>query len=792
MVRIIPAIDRKLLRDLWQVKGQVLAIVLILMCGVTAFVMTRSALVSLEQTRAAYYDRHRFADVFARVKRAPQVLADRVAEIPGVIHVTTRVVQDVTLDVRGLPEPAVGRLISLPERDDGGDLNTVYLRLGRFPDPAHDDEVLASEAFTVANKLNPGDTVSAIINGRKKTLRIVGVALAPEYIFQMRQGDFFPDDKRFAVMWMARRPLEYAFDLRGAFNDLALALAPGTSEAEVLRQLDDLTAEYGGTGAIGRDEQISHKFVSDEFENLRNISRIAPNIFLGVAAFLLNVVLSRLVASQREQIAALKAFGYSNLAVGWHYLKFALVIVVLGLAGGMVGGILQGQWMTSLYQKFYRFPILLFHYEPGVFLEATIIALLAAAVGTLGAVRRAVRLPPAEAMRPPAPPRYKPTIVERVGLAKFLSPGARMVLRNLERKPISAGLAVLGLGFGSAVLIMGFFIGDAFDWIVDVQFDVMQRQSVSVSFVEPRPGRIRHELTQLPGVIAAEPFRVAPAKLRHGPRSKRLAIRGLVGEPRLMRLIDDEIHPISLPADGLVLGDELAKILAVKVGDAVTVEIMEGQRQTRQVPVSMIVREIVGANAYMRLDALNRLLGESDAVSGGYLIADGRELPELYAALKERPALAAAQVKSAQIQNFQEIQQENMRIIRSFYVSFGVVIAVGVVYNAAQVSLAERSRDLASLRVLGFTRGEISAILLGELAVLVLLSLPVGQALGYGLATMIAKSVESEAIRMPVVIFPATYSVAAGVILGSAIFSALIVRRKLDKLDLVAVLKTQY
>ncbi len=791
-MRVVAAIDRKLLRDLWHVKGQVIAIVLILTCGVTAFVMTRSALVSLQQTRAVYYDRHRFADVFAAVKRAPRALADRIGEIPGVVQVSTRVVKDVTLDVPGLAEPAVGRLISLPEREDTGDLNAVYLRLGRIPDPARDDEALASEAFTLANNLKPEDRVTAIINGRKKSLRIVGVALAPEYIFQMRQGDFFPDDKRFAVLWMARRPLEFAWDMRGAFNDIALTLAPGAIEPEVLRQLDDLTADYGGTGAFGRDEQMSHKFVSDEFDNLKAISRIAPNIFLGVAAFLLNVVLSRLVSSQREQIAALKAFGYSNFAVGWHYLKFALVIVCVGLVAGMAAGIVQGQWLTAMYQKFYRFPILRFTYEPSVFIEAAAITLIAAFVGTVWAVRKAVTLPPAEAMRPPSPPRYRPTIVERIGLARFLSPGARMVLRHLERKPVSAALSVIGLAFGSAVLIMGYFIGDAFDYIVDIQFDIMQRQNVSVSFVEPRPGRILHEMENLPGVIACEAFRVAPAKLRHGSRSKRLAVRGLVTEPRMVRLIDEQLHPVSLPPEGIVLGDQLAKILDVGPGDHVTVEILEGQRPVREVLVSLIVKEIVGANAYMHVDALNRLLLEGNSVSGGYLIADPDKVDQLYAALKERPAIAAAQVKSAMIQNFQDIQQENMRIIRSFYIVFGIIIAVGVVYNAAQVTLAERSRDLASLRVLGFTRGEISAILLGELSVLVLLSLPVGQLLGRGLAWLIAKSVESEAIRMPVVIFPATFSVAAGVILASALFSALIVRRKLDKLDLVAVLKTQY
>ncbi|MFL5329454.1 MAG: ABC transporter permease [Gemmataceae bacterium] len=789
---MIRAIDRKLLRDLWGVKGQALAISIVITCGVAAFVMTRSALVSLQVTRASYYDRHRYAEVFARLKRAPKSLIERVAAIPGVNEVSTRVVQDVTLDVPGIAEPAVGRLISLPEREDTGDLDLIYLRAGRLPDPARDDEALVGEAFALSNYFGEGSSFAAIINGKKKRLRIVGVALSPEYIFQMRAGDFFPDDRRFAVIWMARRPLEYAFDMRGAFNDLALTLSPGASEKEVIRLLDSLTTEYGGTGAFGRDEQLSHKFVSDEFENLKNISRIAPNIFLGVAAFLLNVVLARLVHAQREQIAALKAFGYTNAAVGRHYFKFALAIVMVGLVLGTIVGILQGHWMTSLYQKFYRFPFLHFVYEPRVFLEAAAITLGAALVGTIASVWRAVRLPPAEAMRPPAPANYRPTLIERIGLAGLLTPAARMVLRHLERKPISASLSVVGLAFASAVLIMGFFIGDAFDWIVDVQFSVMQRENVSVSFIEPRPGRTAHELERLPGVMAVEPFRMAATRLRHGPRSKRVGIAGLNAEPRLHRLLDDKLQPIRLPEDGLVLGEKLAEILDVRAGENITVEILEGQRQTREVPVVGVVNEILGANAYMYRRALNRLLQEGENITGGYLTADHKQLGELYSSLKARPSVAAAQVREAVVENFQKIQAENMRIIRTFYIAFGIVISVGVVYNAAQVALAERARELASLRVLGFTRGEISAILLGELALLVLASLPVGAAVGYGLAWTIAHMVNSEAIRMPVIIAPPTFSIAASVILIAATVSALIVRRRLDRLDLVAVLKTEY
>ena len=791
---MIRAIDRKLIRDLWTVKGQALAITVVITCGVAAFVMTRSALVSLQTTRAAYYDRHRFAEVFARLKRAPQSLASRIKDIPGVNEISTRVMQDVTLDVPGVAEPAVGRLISLPDREDGGDLNRIYLRLGRMPEPDRDDEVLVSEAFAEKNHetVHLGSTFSAIINGKKKRLRVVGIAISPEYIFQMRAGDFFPDDRRFSVLWMARRPLEYAFDMRGAFNDLALTLSPGAQELEVIRQLDALTATYGGTGAFGRDEQMSHKFVSDEFENLKNISRLAPNIFLGVAAFLLNVVLARLVHSQREQIAALKAFGYTNIAVGLHYFKFAMAIVAAGTVLGMIVGVLQAQWMTSLYQKFYRFPFLHLVIDPKVFIEAGAITLIAALVGTAAAVWHAVRLPPAEAMRPPAPARYRVTIIERIGLSALLSPAARMVLRHLERKPISATLTVIGLSFASAVLIMGFFIGDAFDYIVELQFEIKQRENLSVSFIDPKPGRTEHGLASLPGVLACEPFRNVAVRMRSGPRSKRLAIFGLPADPRLHRVLNDQNLAIHLPEDGLVMGDKLAEILDVKPGESVTVEVLEGQRPTRSIPVAAVVTEILGANAYMRQSALNRMMQEGNSISGGYLIADRRQLPELYSALKERPAVAAAQVREAMVKNFEEIQAENMKIIRSFYIAFGIVISIGVVYNAAQVALAERSRELASLRVLGFTRGEISAILLGELAVLVLASLPLGAALGAGLAWTIAHLVNSEALRLPVVIAPATFSIAASVILIAATAAALLVRRRLDHLDLVAVLKTEY
>ncbi|HEX7010540.1 MAG TPA: hypothetical protein VF184_11190, partial [Phycisphaeraceae bacterium] len=295
-------LNRKLVRDLWQMRSQAAAIALVIACGIGAFVMSLSTLASLQLTQATYYEQFRFADVFASLKRAPQALERRIAQIPGVAQVQTRVVVDVNLDVEGLPEPAVGRLISIPD-DEPPALNRLYLRRGRYPRPRAGHEALVGEAFAQAHGLELGDRVRAIINGRLDELILVGVALSPEYVLQMRQGQVLPDPQRFGVFWMRREALAAAYDMEGAFNDVTLALAPGASEAQVIERLDELIEPYGGIGSYGREDQLSHRYLSDEIKQLRAMGLIAPSIFLSVAAFLLNVVVSRLIGTQREQIA---------------------------------------------------------------------------------------------------------------------------------------------------------------------------------------------------------------------------------------------------------------------------------------------------------------------------------------------------------------------------------------------------------------------------------------------------------------------------------------------------------
>ena len=784
------ALNRKLLRDLWHMKGQALAISLVVGSGMATFVMALNTLESLQSSRAAYYERYRFADVFSHLKSAPDSLAQRIGEIPGVARVQTRVVEDVNLDVDGLAEPAVGRLVSIPETRTPM-LNDLHLRSGRYIEPGRPDEVLASEGFAQAHHLQPGDHVRAVINGRLQQLQIVGVALSPEYIIQIQSGGLIPDDKRFGVFWMGHKELASAFNMFGAFNDVSLTLITGASEPEVIHRLDLLTEPYGGLGAYGRDDQVSHRYLSNEMSGLRIMGTIAPTIFLGVAAFLLNAVLSRIISTQREDIAMLKAFGYTNLQVGLHYLNFALVIVAVGTVIGAVAGMWLGHGLTEMYARFYRFPLSLYQVHGVVVLLGFGVSLAAAVAGVAGAVRRAVRLPPAEAMRPEPPASYRPTLIERAGLQRWFTQPARMILRHLERQPVKALLSCLGIALAAAILVVGSFMKDSLDSVMELQFQKSQRQDVTLTLVEPASADALDSIGHLPGVRHAEPFRSVPVRLRHWQHTRRAAIMGLERDPDLYRVLGDDKQPLTLPQAGVALSAELARLMEVNVGDRITVEVLEGNRPVRELPVTLLVPDTFGLNVYMSLPALHGLMQEDRSISGAFLETDPAFTSQLYRTLKETPRAASVTLKQAALKNFRDTVGENLMRMRLFNMIFASIIAFGVVYNSARISLSERSRELATLRVIGFTRMEISMILLGEMAVLTSVAIPAGLLLGYAMAGWLSSSMDTELFRLPWVVARSTYGFAVAVVISAALISALVVRRKLDHLDLVAVLKAR-
>ncbi len=782
-------LDRKLLRDLRALKSQALAVALVMACGLAMMIVTRSLILSLSTTRDAYYGEHRFAEVFARLKRAPNAVRDELAAIPGVAAVQTGIAIQVTLDVPGLPEPAVGLVNSLPERGEPV-LNVPYVRAGRLPlGRTTRGEIAVGEAFADAHQLKPGGSISAILNGAKQTFKLSGIVLSPEFVFEAPPGAALPDNKTYGVFWMPYKELATAFQLYGAFNNVALTLAPGASEGEVIAAVDRVLAPYGARGAYGRSNHPSHRRVDDEIRVLQGLSVAFPLVFLSVAAFMTNSVMSRQIALQREQIAMLKACGFGNAQVGWHYFKFSLAIVAVGVVIGAVGGIFLGQRLVEMYHIFFRFPQLDFQLDTRVLIAATFVSALAAFAGVAGAVRRAVNLPPAEAMRPEAPASFRPALVERLGGNRFFTASFRMALRNIERRPIRSGLTCLALALATGILIVPNSFRDGINYVIDFQWDIVQRQTVTLSLVEPGPARAIADFRHLPGVELAEPFRFVPVELRAGPVFRRLNLQGLPEHGTLSRVIDAEPRQFTLPARGIVISAKLAEILQVKPGDDVTARVLEGREREVAIPVVGLAEDFAGMAAYMEIHALNRLMLEGDCISGAHLVVNAAQWPDFLQAVKNTPRAAGCVIKNSIRDGFRKTTGESIGLLQKMYMMFAIIVAFGIIYNSARISLSERARELATLRVLGFSRKEVGAVLVGELVLLTVVALPLGLLIGSGFAKGILSSVNTETVRLPLVLTTSNYAFAVLVVATASALSVLFASRKIAEINLVSALK---
>lgn len=783
-------LDRKLIRDLGKMKGQVVAIALVIGAGIAVFTMAMCAYGSLKNGQTTFYRDFHFADIFSNAKRCPVSMEARINAIDGVSAAESRLVYDVLLDVPGMTEPATARLISIPDSGQSK-LNQVYISKGRMLEPERTGEVVVSEMFAEAHGFNPGDSVNAIINGKLQQLKIVGIALCPEYVIQLQGGSSLPDKKRFGIFWMSHRELEAAFDMSGAFNSVALKLSYGTNELDVIEKLDQLLEPYGSVGAYDRSEVVSHQFVSDELLQLRTMATFAPTIFLSVAAFLLNIVITRIITKQREQIAALKAFGYSNLEVGMHYLNLVLLISV----SGMIVGTFFGYWMavrlTEMYQEFYKFPLLAAELNRTAVLVALLLTTFVALAGTWLAVRKAVKLPPAEAMRPEPPPDFRPNVLEKLLPTQLLPAALRMVIRNVQRKPAKSLASIFGIAMSVAVLIVGAFTLDSLDYLIDFQFRKAQRQDLTVVFIEPATASVIYELENLNGVQESETIRVVAARIHFQHRSRRIGVTGLNPQPQLFRLMNASEELVEIPEHGIMLNSKLADVLGCGLGDLVMVEVLEAERPTLEFEVTAIVNEFGGMNAYMMKNRLHTVLKESEVASGAFLKVDENKLDGIYQELQSRPGIGNVTIKNAAIVSFMETIADNMLTMRAFNIMFAIVIAIGVVYNSARISLSEQSRDLATMRVIGFTRREVSTVLLGEIGLFTMVALPLGCLTGAALAWTLIQGLATENFRIPFVIDNTTFAFACSIVIGATLISGWIVQRRISNLDLVSALKTR-
>ncbi|MDW4548368.1 FtsX-like permease family protein [Defluviimonas sp. D31] len=787
---VMHALDRKLLRDFFRLWAQVLAISMVLACGVAALLTSFGMYQALGDSRDAYYGRNRLADLWAPARRAPMSLLPEIAAIPGIRTAEARTEGMVMLDLPGREEVAVGQILSLPASGEPL-LNLPILRSGRLPDPDAEAEIAVNEPFALANGYRPGDRFSANLNGARRELTITGTVLSPEFIYALGPGALMPDKEGFAVIWMPERAVQAAFDMSGAFNSVTIALYAGASEAEVIDRLDALLDPYGGTGAYGRDRQISDSFVSSEMDQLWTMTVVLPPIFFGVAAFLVNMVLGRIVALERSEIGLLKALGYSNAAIAMHYLMLAGLTAVVGILVGWGFGAWMAHGLATLYADFFNFPYLIFRGSWTVYAISGLIGLGSAAFGALRVALKAARLPPAVAMQPPAPPRFRRGLIDRIMARLRLSQPAMMILRNLVRWPLRAAASALGLSMAVAVLAAANFFDDALDKMLDTTFGLANRQDVVLMFTEDLPEIALDELRSLPGALQIEGQLSEAVILRNGHLQKHTGIEARRPDSDLSRVVTDAGRVTAVAPGGLVLTERLAEQLDLAIGDPVEVEFLSGRRETVSLPLHATIPQYIGLGAYADFETLNAIRRQAPRVSVANVTIDEAHRAEFHRALNEMPALAGTAMLTDMLRSFKDTIQKNIDITATVYIVIAVLITVGVTYNGARIQLSERARELASLRILGFSRGEVSFILVGETMVLALLAQPFGWLAGMGIAWAFTQGVTSDLYEIPFVIVPSTFARASLIVLVTALISALIVRRRIDRLDLVAVMKTR-
>lgn len=796
------ALNRKLARDLAHQRWQALSIALVVASGVAAYVCIRGAYDSLQGARDHYYARTRFADVWVTLARAPARVADELERIEGVAVVYPRIARAALMPLPDSPEPVAARVVSLPEHG-APPLCDLHLTEGRLPDPGRADEAALLDVFAQHRGIRLGDRVPLVLDGARRDVRVVALASSAEYVVASQEG-IVPGEDRFAVVWMREPVLAAAFDLEQSFDEVLLGLdlehsdrdvaafgVEGVHERAILHAVDAVLEPYGGRGAIPRRRQLSHYALAGELEQLSGMATTVPALFLFVAAFLLNVSLSRMIELQRPEIAVLKSLGYTAWEIGSHYLAFALLIAGVGGALGIAGGVWMGNGIIDLYLEFFRLPGEAFELTLRLVVVGLAVSFGSAVAGGIVAVRRITALAPADAMRPPTPASYRRSAISSGPWMRLLEMAGTIVLREAERSPVRVLLSAVGIAFAVGIMVVGRFQGDVITPLIEEVFEHGMREDLSVELIRPAPRQALGELAHLPGVLRVEGMRRVIARVSREGRHRDVPMLA-AGDDTIMRLVVEEHGTVvETPEEGVVLTRKLAEVLGVAVGGEVDLEIQDGQRPRARLRVVGLADEMFGLWAHVSATTMSRILHEEPSFDVALLRIDDARLPELRAALSRYPGVAQIVRRRSIIESFHRQTGRSIEVMTAFMTFFAAVIAIGVVYNNMRVTLSMRARDLATMRVLGFSRREVGSVLFGEMILHLLVGVPVGLALGRWFAELMMGTIDPERYRWPLVIAPSTYAYAALTVIVSSLLCWLFVRRRLDQLDLVAVLKTR-
>lgn len=799
------ALHKKLWRTIGKTKGQFLAVAAVVTVGIAVYIGMTTAYFNLNESKEHFYRDHNFADYYFHVVKAPQQVTKQIEAIPGVTGVTGRIQKDVTL-VNEHNKRATARLTSytLPMEQE---INSLQLLTGRFfaaeavaarPGEQHtrtgDIEILVDPQYAAANNLDFNDTVTIVAEGKTVPLTMVGTATGPEFIYLMKDAaTLLPDPRSFGIITMSRERAQQLLNLQGQVNQVLVTLAPGTDAEKVAQQVKSILDPYGNLAAYPRKQQLSNAMLEGELDGLKASSRFMPAIFLGIAAAIQFVILGRMIRSQRLQIGVMKAIGYNSRQVILHYTGYSVMVALCGAVLGSMLGLALASVMSQAYAIYFNLPATIGAVNTQAILYGFMLSLGVSTLAGLTACRSVTAINPAEAMRPEPPKGGGKTLIENLSwLWHRLDTAWRMSIRSAARNRGRFAITMVGVVFAVGMLVVSLFTIDAVDYMIESHFHQNQRYDYLIRFAAPVKENEILIISRMQGVQKSEPLLEIPAKIKFNGKSEDDSITGLSPGTTLKRLFDHREQPAQVPEEGLLINQRTANKLGAKVGDMVELETLLGIGPARHVQVKIvgINRQLVGGGSFVSLEQANLMLQERQLASGVMLKVDPAFTAQMEEDLEDMTGVSSILSRQKELDNFNQ-NMDAMVYSISIMVFFALLLGFAIVYNSSVISFSERQRELASLRVLGFTIKEVSGILLKENLLQSLLGVALGMPFGYLMVKGYISAVSTDLFTMPVIIYPTTYIYSA---LGGFFFiivAHLLAVRGVRQLQLVEVLKNK-